>query len=416
MSTFLGIGAGPIQTGIFVSGAARGGFSRIVLADVDEALVDAVRCAGSITVNTAGPDAVQTDTYAGIEIYNPFDEDDLETLTAVASEAVAISTALPSTVFYRNVAPWLAEAFQAAPERRRHVYTSENSTTAAEELRELVGKFPETYCLDTVIGKMSKVFTVADSDLPPLAPGFERGHLVEAFNVIYTADAPELADAGIDGLYPKPDLVPFEEAKLYGHNAVHFVLALLLRERGGQTMDEAARHPDLVEIALSTMVEECGPALCKKHTGADPFFEPDAFRAHAEDLVKRMTSPVLKDDVARVLRDMERKLGWDDRVAGAMRLCLEQGITPSHLMATTALAARKCFGWDHNAVAKGLAGLWRDSPEAEVAPLVDCIVSLVPDPPQEDEIDTQDGRGIQPCLLTGSPGRSLTIANGVSSV
>ncbi len=76
-------------------------------------------------------------------------------------------------------------------------------------------------------------------------------------------------------------------------------------------MDEAVRHPDLVETALSVMVDECGEALCRKHAGADPFFEPDAFRAHAEDLVKRMTSPVLKDDVARVLRDMERKLGCD---------------------------------------------------------------------------------------------------------
>ena len=245
----------------------------------------------------------------------------------------------------------------------------------------MVGTSPETYYLDTVIGKMSKVFTVADSGLPPLAPGFERGHLVEAFNEIYTASAPGIENVGIDGLYPKPDLVPFEEAKLYGHNTVHFVLALLLRERGGQTMDEAARYPDLVEIALSTMVEECGPALCKKYTGADPFFEPDAFRAHAEDLVKRMTSPVLKDDVARVLRDMERKLGWDDRVAGAMRLCLEQGITPPHLMAATELAARKCFGWGHSAVAKGLTGLWRNAPQQEVALLVDEVVQRVPAPP-----------------------------------
>jgi mannitol-1-phosphate/altronate dehydrogenase len=384
MSTFLGIGAGPIQAGIFVSGAARGGFSRIVLADVDEALVDAVRRAGSITVHTAGSDAVKTDTYADIEIYNPFDEDDLETLTAVASEAVAISTALPSTVFYRNVAPWLTEAFQAAPERRRYVYTAENSTTAAEELQELVGAFPETHYLDTVIGKMSKVFTVDDSELPPLAPGFERGHLVEAFNEIYTAYAPGIADVGIEGLYPKPDLVPFEEAKLYGHNTVHFVLALLLRERGGSTMDEAAGHPELMDTALSAMVDECGGALCRKHAGADPFFESDAFRAHAEDLVKRMTSPVLKDDVARVLRDMERKLGWDDRVAGAMRLCLAQDVTPTHLMAATELAARTCFGWDRDAIAKGLAGLWRDAPQAEVAPLVDRIVDLVPDLPCDD--------------------------------
>lgn len=34
---FLGIGAGPIPTGIYVAGAAKGGFDRIVLADVDAA-------------------------------------------------------------------------------------------------------------------------------------------------------------------------------------------------------------------------------------------------------------------------------------------------------------------------------------------------------------------------------------------
>ena len=217
--------------------------------------------------------------------------------------------------------------------------------------------------------------------MPALVPGLGRGHLVEAFNDIYTSSAPGVDDVGIAGLVPKPDLVPFEEAKLYGHNTVHFVLALLLRERGEVSMDAAARHPDLRDMALAIMVDECGAALCRKHGGVDPFFEPDAFRAHAEDLVARMASPVLKDSVERVLRDMERKLGWNDRVAGAMRLCLAQDVTPTHLMTATELAARTCFGWNRDAVAKGLAGLWRDAPQTEVAPLVDQIVNLVPDAP-----------------------------------
>ncbi|MDP7023781.1 MAG: hypothetical protein QGH42_06010 [Kiritimatiellia bacterium] len=385
MSTFLGIGAGPIQTSIFVSGAARGGFSRIVLADVDEALVASVRRAGSITVNTAGPDAVQTDTYGDIEIYNPFDEDDLEALTDVASKAVAICTALPSTAFYRNVAPWLVEAFRAAPERRRYLYTAENSTTAAEALRELVGAFPEAYYLDTVIGKMSKVFTAGDSELPPLAPGFERGHLVEAFNEIYTTAAPGIANVGIEGLYPKPDLVPFEEAKLYGHNTVHFMLAFLLHERGHRYMHEVAGHLDLVDLARTVLTEECGAALCRKHGQADSLFTPDAFRQFACRLVERMISPVLEDSVERVIRDPERKLGWHDRMIGAIRLCLAQDVAPTHLMAATGLAARECFGWDRDAIAKGLAGLWHDAPQAEVAPLVDRIVNVAPDPPSVED-------------------------------
>ena len=58
---FLGIGAGPIQTGIFVAGAAAGGFERIVLADVDSALVEALRrreeAAGGQSAGAVGPSA-----------------------------------------------------------------------------------------------------------------------------------------------------------------------------------------------------------------------------------------------------------------------------------------------------------------------------------------------------------------------
>ena len=93
---FLGIGAGPIQTGIFVAGAAAGGFERIVLADVDTALVEALRRYRSITVNTAGTDAVRSDRYAPVEIYNPDQAADLAVLIETASQADVINTALPA--------------------------------------------------------------------------------------------------------------------------------------------------------------------------------------------------------------------------------------------------------------------------------------------------------------------------------
>ena len=138
-------------------------------------------------------------------------------------------------------------------------------------------------------------------------------------------------------------------------------------------MDAGVRHQDLQDVALTTILTECGPALCRKHSGQDPFFEPDAYRAYAENLINRMTSPLLQDEIDRVLRDMERKLGWDDRMAGAIRLCLDQGITPSHLLAATKVAARTCFGSDRDAVDRGLAGLWRDAPTNETIPLIELI-------------------------------------------
>lgn len=338
---FLGIGAGPIQTGIFVAGAAAGGFDRIVLADVDTVLVEALRRHRSITVNTAGVDAVRSDRYAPVEIYNPDQAADRALLIEAAAQAAVINTALPATKFYRFCAPWLREGFERNPAAHRLVYTSENSTTAAAELAETIGEsFPATYFLDTVIGKMSKVFEAEESALAPLTPGYRRGHLVEEFNTIYTSDAPGAAESGIVGLHPRKDLVPFEEAKLYGHNASHLVLALLARQRGCRCMSEAARIPELTETTRRVLVEECGLALRRKFAGSDPFFEPEAYTRWADELIRRMVSPLLNDEVARVGRDLARKLGWQDRLIGAIRLCESTGTPCPLLLRAAALAAR----------------------------------------------------------------------------
>ena len=348
MKTFLGIGAGPIQTGIFVSGASAGNFDRIVLADVDTELVAAIRKSGSITVNTAEKDGVVSHTYNNIEIYNPMVEEDLHKLIELTSEAAALATALPSTAFYRHLG-WVRDAFAMRPQQSRYFYAAENSTTAARELRAAVGDFPQTYYLDTVIGKMSKIFSTEECALPPLAPGLTRGHLVEEFNTIYSTSAPDIEQLGLVGIYPKEELDPFEEAKLYGHNAVHFLLATLAARKGCRYMNEAVKYPELLRSALKALKEECGSALCKKFAGKDEFFTPENFQRYADELITRMVSPVLKDSIERIIRDPERKLDWNDRIIGAIRLCLSQGINPAELAAGTIINEDISARWRQSA-------------------------------------------------------------------
>ena len=63
MKIFLGIGLGPIQTGIFVSGASKGGFDRIVVAEVDENVKNPVnRGGGKITVRMRRQNRIMTFT------------------------------------------------------------------------------------------------------------------------------------------------------------------------------------------------------------------------------------------------------------------------------------------------------------------------------------------------------------------
>ncbi len=339
--TFIGIGAGPIQTGIYVAGAADGGFDRIVLAEVEPTLVAALKKHRSITVNTAEAERITTRTYENIEVFNPNDPADLPQLIDIAKDALVFNTALPATKFYKFCAPWMQAAFEKNPDGRRYIYTSENSTTAAADFQTaLDAHFPNTYCLDTVIGKMSKVFAAGENDLPTLTPGFAKGHLVEAFNTIYTSSAPGIEEVGMKNLYAKPDLVPFEEAKLYGHNATHMVMAVLARQKGCRYMSESVKYPEIVDTTLQALLQECGPALCKKFAGKDEYFEMANYAAWAKELVVRMTSPILADAVERVARDLDRKLAWNDRLIGAIRLCQSQGVDCPRLRKAAALAAR----------------------------------------------------------------------------
>ena len=372
MSTFVGIGLGPIQTGIFLAGAAKGGFDRIVIAEVNDKLKAAVNAVHSVTVNIAADDRVYSETYQNVEVYNPNDPEDVKKLIAAAAEASELATALPSVKFYAYCAPWLREGFAQQPERVRFFYTAENNNHAAEELEKAMGvSFPNTYYLNTVIGKMSGV-APASADRPGLAPDAENGHLVEEFNTIYISKCPGIENRKVQNLYVKDDLFPFEDAKLYGHNATHYLLATLGKARGCSTMDEVRAFPALIEIARQAFFNESGSALVKKYAHLnDELFTPAGFKAYVDGLLVRMTNPFLKDAIDRITRDPERKLSWDDRAIGTMRLILSQGIEPVNFAMGAKVAATEWAAGED--VKAKLAGLWPQPWTAEH----DKLISLM---------------------------------------
>ena len=363
MSTFLGIGLGPIQTGIFMIGARGGGFSKIVVAEVDESVKKALLdLNGEITINVAERDKVVAETVSGIEVFNPLNDDDLKKLTSAAAEADEIATALPSVDFFAHVAPWLRAGFERTPNKRRFIYTAENNNHAAERLQEAIDSsdFPNTYYLNTVVGKMSSVMPAEEYrklNLAPLSPALERAHLVEKFNKILISDAPEIEKRMTKGLHVKKDLYPFEEAKLYGHNAIHFLLALFGKRKGAKNMAELAKDEKLMVSAKAAFIEESGKALISKWRGSDELFTEAGFKFYAEDLLVRMTNPFLNDSTERITRDLPRKLSWDDRVVGTMRLAISQGVTPARIAECAKAASSELFGADADQRAK-FAELW----------------------------------------------------------
>ncbi len=356
--TFVGFGFGPIQSALFLYEAFRSGhFARFVIAEVDAGIVQAIRSAGGCyTINIALADRVEPATISGVELYNPAVPEDRQQLLQAVAESDELATSLPSVAFYdrgghTSVARLLADGFSLRTAcRPTIIYTAENHNHAAELLRESVAKYcppaalRDTQFLNTVIGKMSGVIsdsaTLAKLDLATMTPATPKAVLVEEFNRILISQItlPGFT-RGINVFIEKPDLLPFEEAKLYGHNAIHALIGFLGARRGLTSMSEAAAHPDLMATARAAFLDESGVALIRKHaTLGDPLFTPAGYATYAHDLLARMVRPTLNDLIARVTRDQVRKLGYDDRFFGTMRLALSCGVRPTHLAQGAAAA------------------------------------------------------------------------------
>jgi mannitol-1-phosphate/altronate dehydrogenase len=218
-----------------------------------------------------------------------------------------------------------------------------------------------------VIGKMSGIMPASRETqrhfLAPVTPGFDRAFLVEAFNrilisrICFDRTAGEAPfSRGIACFHEKERLLPFEEAKLYGHNATHALAAYVGAIRGVRWIADLRDFPGIMSFLRAAFIEESGQALLRKHAGVDLLFTPDGYRVYADDLLQRMVNPFLQDSIERVGRDPERKLAWDDRLIGTMRLALQMGTEPRRY-AFGAAAALVCSQRD----ASWLESLWEKS-------------------------------------------------------
>jgi hypothetical protein len=320
-------------------------------------------------------------------------------IVAAIRGADEMATAIPSVTLYAaggssSVAAMLAAGVE--PGRQRVLYASENNNDAAGILRgEICRLAPaerlrDLDLLDTVIGKMSGVISSAAEmralGLAPLVDGGDRCVLVEEFNRILVSRVrlPGFRRA-IRVFEEKDDLVPFEEAKLFGHNAVHALLGYLAERRGLAAMSDIPGHPDLAALGRRAFLEESGAALVARHAATgEALFTAAGWRSYAEDLLVRMTNPWLADRVERIVRDPRRKLAWGDRFFGAMRVALSQGVEPRTLALGAAAAVDHALRADTGTGATAesarryLLGLWKDdADDGSRARCLDLVVQAL---------------------------------------
>lgn len=127
------------------------------------------------------------------------------------------------------------------------------------------------------------------------------------------------------GVEPHDNFQAYVDDKLFTHNCGHAVVAYLGHLRGHEYMYQAMGDQKVQATTLAALAET-GAALVKRY-GVDP----EEHQAHIDDLLERFANVALGDQVARVGRDPVRKLGPDDRLVGAAKFTLSQGIFPANV-------------------------------------------------------------------------------------
>lgn len=314
-------GAGSIGRGFIAQLFHQSGWE-VVFIEASPSMAEGLRSRGFYRVVEVDGEG---ESETRIDEFRVIDASDKPSVIAEASEADLLSTAVGLGNLPSIAAPVAgALAIRRAP---LDILICENGATAAEDFREAVlregeGKTLAPFgCVRTSIGRMAPVHKEGTDPYDVRVEPYR--HLpVEA--AAFRGPIPDVA-----GLEPKPDFTLVLRQKLYLHNLSHAVLAYVGIRRGHLTVPQAIADPELREWMRKASGEAI-EAMVLAHGSTPERQEEIRLESWGilNDLERRYSNTALSDTLERVARDPIRKLAPDDRLVGAARLCLQQGIQP----------------------------------------------------------------------------------------
>ena len=395
---FVGLGFGAIQSGLFAYEAARtGDYAPPLVIDVRADLVGALRAdAGHFRVNIARADRVDVVEVGPTTVADSTVAAEAELIVEAIAGADEFASALPSVAFYQTDGPSSPHRLLAEGLRRRTrtqpliVYCAENHRSAAELLEAAVLEAVppgerdairgRARYVDTVIGKMSGVITdeseLRQHDLATITSTLPAAFLVEEFDRILISRVGADLHPGMPVLREVDDLAPFEDAKLLGHNATHALAGFMGSLLDLSLVADLRGVDGAMDFLRTAFIEESGATLCRRWGGSDELFTDAGYAVFVDDLLERMVNPYLADTIERAGRDPRRKLGWDDRLVGLVRLGLAEGVpTPRYAMGIAAgLDVLRADEPDHGYDADLLRAGWPDGLDPdEVTRVIEAV-------------------------------------------
>lgn len=327
-------GAGNIGRGFTAQLFHESGYE-VVFVEAVPAIVDEINRRKRYVIRIVGDGAQEVE----ITDVRAIHSERVEQVAEEVARAGIACTAVGVNVL-KQVAPSLARGIALRSQNPDapplNILICENQLNANEILRNAILEHLPSDLRGYVDSHVGFVLCVVSRMVPLMTPEEKRADplaiKVEAYKRLpMDAKAIKGEVPPIVGLEPVENFLGHVERKLFVHNAAHAILGYLGWIKGYTYVHEVIAD-EQIRTMLDGAMQEISEAFIRKHG-----FTREEMEEHLSDLYHRFQNEALGDTIARVTRDPERKLRPDDRLVGAVRFLLDNGLEPAGLC--TAIAA-----------------------------------------------------------------------------
>ena len=362
-------GAGNIGRGFIGQLFCQSGYE-VAFIDVAEPVIQQLNSQHQYPVRILYKDSYEESMVTGVSCVDGRDQN---AIAAAIAEADVMATAVGVNVLkfiFGNIAAGLKKRWEDPSKKPLNIIICENLIGADAYLKGEIAKLltdDEKKLLDekvgfveASIGRMVPVQTPEMQGDNPLRVCVESYGILPVDKAAFKGEIPP-----IKNMVP---FTPFEfyiQRKLFIHNMGHAFCAYLGNLKGVDYIWQSIEDPYVELLVLRAMQQS---AICLAQHHGVPYQE---LNDHVEDLVSRFGNRQLGDTVKRVGNDLKRKLNPNDRIIGALNLCLSEGVTPKYLC--LAAAAAMNFGYDEvskEAPETILREICQIDPQSEIGQLI----------------------------------------------
>ncbi|KAL1302014.1 hypothetical protein AAFC00_002464 [Neodothiora populina] len=326
-------GGGNIGRGFVAEFLHKSGYE-VVFVDVMDKIIEALQTTKSYTVTEISDDGESSSTIDNYRAINSKNEEG-KVVEEIASADVVTCAVGPNILKF--IAPVIAKGIETRSKSTPlSVIACENAIGATDTLRGFIeGKLSDS-TKSAIKDKARFANSAIDRIVPMQAADAGLNVTIEKFYEWCVEKKPFAPNnpPPIEGVHYVSDLTPYIERKLFTVNTGHATAAYFGHQRGKQYIHEVLGDKELHDIVRATLAETAHLVVDRHDISAEE--QQD----YVNKIVKRISNPVLKDNVERVGRAPLRKLSRKERFIGPAAHLAEMGASCDNLLKAVEMALR----------------------------------------------------------------------------